>query len=84
MALSIKNPDTEQLARQVAEATGETITEAIQKSLQERMKRIHRQRRQRHVEARLEDIIKRLRALPVLDKRSADEIVGYDEHGIPR
>jgi antitoxin VapB len=84
MALSIKNPDTEQLARQVAEATGETITEAIQKSLEERMERIHRQRRQRHVEARLEDIIKRLRALPVLDRRSAEEIVGYDEHGIPR
>lgn len=84
MALSIKNPETEQLARQLAQATGETITEAIQKSLSERLERLHRLRQQRQTEARLEDIIQRLRALPVLDKRSADEIVGYDEHGIPR
>ena len=84
MALSIKNAETEQLARQVAQATGETITEAIQKSLSERLERLHKQRQQRQTEARLEDIIQRLRALPVLDKRSADEIIGYDEHGIPR
>ena len=84
MALSIKNAETEQLARQVAQATGETITEAIQKALSERLERLHKQRQQRQTEARLEDIIQRLRALPVLDKRSADEIIGYDEHGIPR
>ena len=84
MALSIKNAETEKLARQVAQATGETITEAIQKALSERLERQHKQRQQRQTEARLEDIIQRLRALPVLDKRSADEIIGYDEHGIPR
>ena len=83
MALSIKNSDTEELARQVAEATGESITEAIKKSLQERMERLQKQRRQKQVEARLEEIVQRVRALPVLDKRSADEIIRYDEHGIP-
>ena len=84
MALSIKNPETERLARQVAEATGESITEAIQKSLQERMEHLHKRRQQKHVETRLEEIVKRVRALPVLDNRSPDEIIGYDEHGIPR
>jgi antitoxin VapB len=83
MAISIKNSHTEKLARQVAEVTGESITEAIQKSLQERIERLQKQRRQKQVEARLEEIVLRLRALPVLDKRSADEIIGYDEHGIP-
>jgi antitoxin VapB len=83
MAISIKNSHTEKLARQVAEATGESITEAIQKSLQERIERLQKQRRKKQVEARLEEIVLRLRALPVLDKRSADEIISYDEHGIP-
>lgn len=83
MALSIKNPNTEQLAREVAKETGESITEAIQKSLQERLERLHRQRRGKHAEANLEDIIKRIRALPVLDTRSPEEIIGYDEHGAP-
>ena len=84
MALSIKNPETEQLARQVAQATGESITEAIQKSLQERMERLHRQRRRHGVRDGIEEILRRVDALPVLDDRSPNEIIGYDEHGIPR
>ncbi len=84
MALSIKNLETEKLARLVAQATGESLTEAIQKALKERLERIHRQKQQRGTEARLEEIIRRVRALPVLDKRPADEIIGYDEHGAPR
>lgn len=84
MALSIKNPATEHLARQVAQMTGESLTEAIQKSLQERMERLHQRRLGKQTEERLEKIIRRVRALPVLDSRSPDEIIGYDEHGIPR
>ncbi len=40
MALSIKNEETERLARQVARETGESLTEAIQKALQERWERL--------------------------------------------
>ena len=42
MALSIKNDETERLARQVARETGESLTEAIQKALQERWERLRR------------------------------------------
>jgi len=32
---------------------------------------------------RLDDIVDRFAALPILDERSSDEIIGYDDDGIP-
>jgi hypothetical protein len=29
------------------------------------------------------DVLERIDALPILDPRSADEVLGYDEHGLP-
>ncbi len=34
--------------------------------------------------ARIEEISRRSAALPVLDQRSEDDILGYDENGLPR
>ena len=84
MALSIKNPEAERLARQIAKETGESLTEAIQKALQERMERLPQRRRGRILTERLDDILRRVDALPTLDNRSEDEILGYDSQGIPR
>ncbi len=84
MALSIKNTETERLARMVAKETGETITEAIQQSLQERMDRLRRRRRDKQVSASIAEILRRVDSLPTLDTRPEDEILGYDEHGLPR
>ena len=84
MALSIKNDETERLARQVASETGESLTEAIQNALQERWERL-KSRRSGHVLAgQVEDLLRRVDALPTLDSRPEDEILGYDEHGMPR
>jgi antitoxin VapB len=84
MPLSIKNENTERLARQVADETGESITEAIQKSLEERWERLRERRRGRVLTRQIEDILRRVDDLPTLDDRSPDEILGYDEHGLPR
>ena len=84
MPLSIKNAQTERLARQVARETGESITVAIERALQERLERLKRRQRERILREKLEDILRRVDALPVLDKRSEDEILGYDAQGIPR
>jgi len=84
MPLSIKNDTTERLARQVADETGESITQAIQKALEERWARLKRKRRSRLVVSQLEDVLRRVDALPTLDSRPEDEILGYDEHGAPR
>ena len=84
MALSIKNEETERLARQVAGETGESLTEAIQKALQERWERLKSKRRSHILASQVEDLLRRVDALPTLDSRPADEILGYDEHGMPR
>jgi antitoxin VapB len=84
MALSIKSMETERLAREISERTGETLTGAIQKALEERLDRLKQQRRSHILASQLEEILRRVDRLPVLDSRSPDEIMGYDEHGLPR
>jgi len=84
MPLSIRNEETERLARLVAKEAGESITEAIQRSLAERLERMGRKRDDRRTRKALEEILHRVDALPTLDTRSEDEILGYDQHGVPR
>lgn len=84
MALSLKDKETDSLARQVASLTGETLTEAIRTSLRERLRHEQLKRGEGPELAKaLEEIAKRCAALPALDDRSVDEILGYDENGIP-
>jgi antitoxin VapB len=83
MALSIRNPETEKLARQVSRLTGETLTEAIGKSLEERLERLKHRRNDRNLRRDIDKILARVHALPVLDDRPEDEILGYDENGLP-
>jgi len=82
MAISIKDPETDRLARELAAATGESLTDAIRTALRERLERESRRGRRR-ISAEVLRIQERLARLPVLDSRSADEIVGYDSHGVP-
>lgn len=84
MALNIKNPQTEELARLLSEATGESLTEAITAALRERLAAVSRVRDIEGVLADVERIQEMVAALPVLDTRSEDEILGYDDYGLPR
>jgi len=84
MGLSIKNPEAEKLARELAERTGETITEAILTALRERMKKVAGRRQPVSLEQEIEAIAKRCAALPMIDVRSEDEILDYNEKGLPR
>ena len=84
MAISIKSMETERLAREVAAKTGESLTGAIQKALEERLERLKRQRRSQVLTSQLEDILRRVDQLPILDSRTPDEILDYDENGLPR
>lgn len=83
MPLSIKNEATERLARQVARETGESLTDAIQKSLQERWERLKRRQRGQILADQIEDLLRRVDALQTLDSRPENEILGYGEDGIP-
>ena len=84
MALSLKDPEVDRLAREVAARTGETLTAAVAAALRERLARLKGRRRRRPLRDDLREIARRCAALPTLDDRSADEIVGYDERGLPR
>jgi antitoxin VapB len=84
LAISIKSPEADRLARQLAAATGETITVAITIAMRQRLDLVERKRRNKA--ALLEEIraiSHHCASLPVLDTRSEDEILGYDENGIP-
>jgi antitoxin VapB len=83
MALNIRNQEAEKLAEAVAAMTGETKTQAVTKALRERLEGLKRRKRRHSVADRLDEIAKHCASLPVLDQRTPDEILGYDEHGLP-
>lgn len=83
MALNIKDPATEKLVRELAAATGDSITVAVRKAAAEKLRRVARDRGGRNLAAELLEIGARCAALPDLDSRSPEEILGYDEHGLP-
>ena len=83
MALSIKSIEVERLAREIAAKTGESLTGAIEKALQERLKRIKSNRRNQLLGMQLDDILRRVDEMPELDSRTPDEIIGYDDDGLP-
>ena len=81
MVLSIKSVEADQLARELAQLTGESLTDAITNALRERLERERPDRTD--LVNRLLAIGESARTLPRLDARSDDEILGYDEHGLP-
>ena len=81
MALSIKNPKAEELARTVARETDETITQAIIRALEERLERLRGRRSAPDIATELMRVSERCSALPDRDSRSADEILGYGPDG---
>ncbi len=84
MPLSIKDPKTDRLARELARRTGESITEAVAVAIEERLRRVTARRKGRSLADELDAIANRCANLPVLDPRTPEEIIGYDEHGLPR
>lgn len=82
MALSIKDPETDRLARELAAATGESLTEAIRRALEERLARAARPHT-RHTAVAIRRIQERLAQMPILDRRAPDDLLGYDQHGLP-
>lgn len=83
MAISIKDPETDRLARELARLTGETITETVEKALRERLSRKQTYMGREAIAEELLAIGRRCASLPVRDSRSDDDILGYDKRGLP-
>ena len=83
MSLTIKSERVEKLVREAASLTEETLTETIGRAVEERLLRL---RGRRLMPSRLEAILgvsRRCAALPDVDMRSPEEILGYGECGVP-
>jgi len=82
VALNIKDADTDRLAREVAALTGESITDAVRVSLEQRLGILRRKAAVTSA-TDLTQIIARGRQRQRLDHRTEDEILGYDRDGLP-
>ena len=83
MALNIRNRQAENLAEALVRLTGETKTQAVTRALQDRLERIRRHRSGRSLADELDDLALHCASLPVLDGGNPEEILGYDESGLP-
>ena len=82
MALSIKSDEADQLARELAAETGETLTEAVVIALRERLDRQYAKRGD-SMRTRLARLAADVAVLPVADNRRPEDILGYDDAGLP-
>jgi antitoxin VapB len=78
--LYIKNPAAHRLAVQVSKRMGVTLSDAVIAALEERLQKTGRPLNR----AKVDDLCARIGALPVVDARTPEEILGYDAFGIPR
>jgi antitoxin VapB len=83
MPLSIKNEKTERLIRRISKLTGESLTDAVRVSVEQRYERLTRSKSGRTLADELNEIALRCARRPLVSHLTPDEILGYDEHGIP-
>ncbi|HEY6293761.1 MAG TPA: type II toxin-antitoxin system VapB family antitoxin [Terriglobia bacterium] len=83
MSLNIKNEETHRRAQELARLVGENMTQAVDRAITERLDRVRKVRNRGPRAKRLLEIGRECARLPVLDKRSAEEML-YDERGLPK
>ena len=83
MGLNIKNEQTHRRAQELARLAGETMTQAVDRAIVERLARVRKIRHRGALAERLLAIGRRCARLPVRDARSAETML-YDERGLPK
>ena len=83
MALNIKNAEVDRLARALADATGQSITDAVLQALREQLRRETGRGSAPRLREELQAISERCASLPDYDTRSPEQIIGFDENGVP-
>ncbi|MEO7366535.1 MAG: type II toxin-antitoxin system VapB family antitoxin [Gemmatimonadaceae bacterium] len=83
MALSIKNPETDRLAHQLAEVSGESVTEAVTTAIRDRLQAITPRTHRGTLLHDISQIQELVASLPDRDNRSPEDIIGYDGFGLP-
>jgi len=85
MGVIIKNAATEAKIRKLAARTGQSLTEAIDQAVDERLQRLGPAKKKGRVDReRLAEQLAYFRSLPNINEDLTDEeIIGYDENGVP-
>ncbi|NOS81265.1 MAG: PSK operon transcription factor [Nitrospiraceae bacterium] len=83
MSMNIKNEETHRRAKELARLAGETMADAVDVAIMERLERFRKRRNVKGLADRLCDIGKHCASLPVLDRRSPEEML-YDDQGLPK
>lgn len=83
MALNIEDPETGRLARELAAETGESLAVAVKEAIEERLERVRARSSAAGTGDPIAEVIARGRRRAVLDGRSVDAIIGYDDDGLP-
>jgi antitoxin VapB len=84
MGLSIKNEETERLVRELARREGVGVTTAVHRAVSDRLQaKAKLTRDPEAIMAAIRKIQADVSKMPILDHRAADEILGYDELGLP-
>ncbi len=83
MALNIKSEIADNLARKLAKVRGESITDAVIASLRESLEREAIRPHAQTLAQSLREISLRCAALPDLDTRTPEQILGFDTYGLP-
>jgi antitoxin VapB len=86
MGIFIKKPEAEAKIRELAALTGETLTDAIEKAVDDRLANIAPQPRKGRVDhKKLAEVLAYFDSLPKTNEHlTDDEIVGYDDSGVPK
>ncbi len=79
MPISIKNAETETLLRQLSRLTGESLTDTVHRSLEERYQTILRERGGRTLADELLEIGRRCGELPIVSNLPGGGILGSEE-----
>ena len=83
MPLNIKDAETHNLARKLANLTGESLTKTVKHAIQDKLSVVESANKNKHIADQLDQIAIHCANLPRKDQRSADKIIGYDENGLP-
>lgn len=84
--MNIPDSQAHRMAQELADLTGQSLTDAVKMALQQALTKLKASKtapQPRPLVDRLNEIALRCAALPNYDNRSADEILGYDEHRLP-
>ena len=83
MGMNIKSDDTHRRAKDLARIAGETIAEAVDRAVTERLERLRKRRNRKGLAERLLKLGDQCSRLPLLDNRTPNEML-YDERGLPQ